>query len=273
MNIAVIGVGTIGKTLAQKLQAHGHQVRIANSRGPESLKDVAREIGATAATVAEAVQGAEVIVLTIPLGKTPTLREVFRAVPPEVIVVETMNYYPQRDGAIAAIEQGMVHSAWVAQTIGHPVIKAFNNIGSFALYAEGQPAGTPGRIALSVSGDDAAAKQTVIELVNQTGFDGYDAGPLADSWRQQPGTPAYCTNLPLEEAQAARARAVRADAPANQDLIGQQYANLGPDFMQVLLTGIYPDGFVDHGVDINRAHFGLSPRAKATQHPTLRTPV
>jgi len=196
MNIAVIGVGTIGKTLAQKLQAHGHQVRIANSRGPESLRDVAQEIGATAATATDAVRGADVIILTIPLGKTPTMRAVFQQVPPAVIVVETMNYYPQRDGEIAAIEQGMVHSAWVEQTLGRPVIKAFNNIGSFALYAEGTPAGTPGRIALSVSGDDAAAKQVVIELVNQTGFDGYDAGPIADSWRQQPGTPAIAPTSP-----------------------------------------------------------------------------
>lgn len=263
MNIAVIGVGTIGKTLAQKLHAHGHQVRIANSRGPESLQDVARETGATATTVAEAVQGAAVIVLTIPLGKTPSLQQVFQQVSPEVVVVETMNYYPQRDGEIAAIEQGMVHSAWVEQTIGHPVIKAFNNIGSYSLYAEGTPAGTPGRIALSVSGDDAAAKQTVIELVNQTGFDGYDAGPIAESWRQQPGTSAYCTNLPLAQAQAARGRAVRADAPANQDLLGQRYADLGPAYMQVLLSGSYPEGFVDHGVDISRAYFGLPPRPRA----------
>ena len=213
MQIAVIGVGTIGKTLAQKLHANGHQVRVANSRGSESLQDFARQTGVTAATAAEAVRGADVIILTSPLGKAPTMRAVFQQVPPGVIVVETMNYYPQRDGEIADLEQGMVHSAWVEQIIGRPVVKAFNNIGSFSLYTE--------------------------------------------------GTPAYCTNLTIAEAQAARARAVRADAPANRDLVGQLYANLGPDYMQVLLSGNYSEGFVDHGVDINRAHFGLPPRPNA----------
>jgi len=260
MNIGIIGVGTIGKTLARKLQAHGHQVRIANSRGPESLQDFAREIGATATTVEAAVQGADVIVLTIPLGKLRAIQEVMRAVPPDVIVVETMNYYPQRDGAIADLEQGMVHSAWVEKTIGHPAIKAFNNIGAYSLFAEGNPAGTPGRIALSVSGDEDAAKQVVIELVNQTGFDGYDAGPLADSWRQHPGTPAYCTDLPLAAAQAARALAGRADAPAHRDAVLREMGNLGQEYMDILLSGQYPAGFIDHGVDINRAHFGLPAR-------------
>ncbi|GAB3752097.1 NADPH-dependent F420 reductase [Spirosoma pomorum] len=262
MNIGIVGAGNIGKTLARKLQRHGHQVRLANSRGPESLRDFAQQTGVTAVTVREAVQRAELIILTIPLGKTPDVQADFRDIPKEVIIVETMNYYPERDGEIAAIEQGLTNSAWVEQVLGHPVIKAFNNIGAYSFFSDGQPAGTPGRIALSVSGDDEAAKQTVIELVNQTGFEGYDAGPITDSWRQQPGNPTYCTDLPLEEAIAARARSVRTDAPANRDIISQKLADLGEEYMQIVVSGNYPTGFVDRGIDVLRHYYGYPSRQK-----------
>lgn len=260
MNIGIVGTGNIGKTLARKLQQYGHQVRVANSRGPETLQDFAQQTGVTAVTVREAVQGSELIILTIPLGKTPNVQADFRDVPKEVIIVETMNYYPARDGEIVAIEQGLTNSGWVEQILGHPVVKAFNNIGAFSFFADGQPAGTPGRIALSVSGDDKAAKQTVIDLVNQTGFDGYDAGLIADSWRQQPGTPAYCTDLPLDDAKAARTRAVRADAPANRDQVGQKLADLGEQYMNIIVSGNYPDGFVDRGIDVSREYYGYPSR-------------
>ncbi|QMW04937.1 NAD(P)-binding domain-containing protein [Spirosoma foliorum] len=262
MNIGIIGAGRMGTTLARKLQAHGHQVRLANSRGPESLQDFVRETGVTAVTVAEAMQGSDVIMLTIPFGQVLTIKDAFRQVPQATIVVETMNYLPARDGVIDAIEQGLPHSAWVAQIISHPVIKAFNTIGSYSLMAEGRPAGTSGRIALSVSGEDAAAKQTIIELVNQTGFDGYDAGPLADSWRQQPGTPAYCTNLTLAEAPSARAGAIREDAQANYDFLIQKVMAQGKEYIHSLVSGNFPDNFVDHSVDIFRAYHGLPPRSR-----------
>jgi predicted dinucleotide-binding enzyme len=262
MNIGIVGAGNIGKTLARKLQQHGHQVRLANSRGPESLRDFAQQTGVTAVTVGEAVQGAELLILTIPLGKTPDVQADFRDVPKEVIIVETMNYYPARDGEIAAIEQGLTNSGWVELELGHSVVKAFNNIGAYSFFADGQPAGTPGRIALSISGDDEAAKQMVIELVNQTGFDGYDAGPIADSWRQQPGTPAYCTDLPLDEAQAARARAVRAEAPANRDNVGQKLADLGEEYTHIIVSGNYPAGFMDRGIDVSREYYGYPSRQR-----------
>ena len=256
MNIGIVGAGNIGKTLARKLQQHGHQVRLANSRGPESLRDFAQQTGVTAVTVGEAVQGAELLILTIPFGKTPDVQAYFRDVPQEVIIVETMNYYPERDGEIADIEQGLTNSGWVELALGHPVIKAFNNIGAYSFLVAGQPAGTPGRIALPVSGDDDAARQTVIELVSQTGFEGFDAGPIADSWRQQPGTPAYCTDLPLAEAKAARARAVREDAPAHRDIVSQKYLDLGEEYMQIIVSGDYPAGFVDRGIDMVREYYG-----------------
>jgi predicted dinucleotide-binding enzyme len=112
------------------------------------------------------------------------------------VVVDTGNYYPRhRDGRIAAIEEGLTESGWVAQQVGRPVVKAFNNIYAQHLLERGQPPGTPGRIALPVAGDDAAAKAVVLRLVDELGFDGVDAGGLHESWRQQPGTPVYGTDL------------------------------------------------------------------------------
>jgi predicted dinucleotide-binding enzyme len=262
MTIGIIGAGRIGTTLARKLQASGYQVRLANSRGPESLQDFAQETGVTAVTVAEAAQGVDVVILTIPFDKVLAIKDVFRQVPQDTIVVETMNYLPTRDGAIADIDQGLPHSVWVAQTIGHPVIKAFNNIGAYGLLAGGEPAGTPDRIALSVSGDDDAAKQIVIELVNQTGFDGYDAGPIADSWRQQPGTPAYCTDLTLAQAQVARAQAVQQDAQVNYNTLIQKVMSQDKEYIHSLISGNFPDNFVDHSVDIFREYFVLPPRPR-----------
>ena len=111
------------------------------------------------------------------------------------VVVDTGNYYPSRDGRIDAIDAGLSDSEWVAQVLGRPVVKAFNNILAASLESRGMPDGTPGRVCLSVAGDEAAAKQVVLRLVGELGFDGIDAGSLAESWRQQPGTPAYCMDL------------------------------------------------------------------------------
>jgi 8-hydroxy-5-deazaflavin:NADPH oxidoreductase len=263
MKIGIIGAGVIGKTLAGKLVNKGHQVRIANSRGPETLQEFSRKNGVEAVTSADAVKDVELIVLTIPLGQTPALKDLFKDVPREVIIVETMNYYPLRDGRIEEIEQGMINSAWVEKVIGRPVIKAFNNIGAYSLFAEGKPVGAPGRIALAVSGDDEAAKKTVIELVNQTGFDGYDAGSIADSWRHQPGTPAYCTDLTLAEAREARGRAIKEEAPVARDFVLNRMFSLDADYIRVAMKGNYPEGFVDKGVDFNREYFGLPARSKS----------
>jgi predicted dinucleotide-binding enzyme len=135
------------------------------------------------------------------------------------VVVDTGNYYPSRDGRIAGIEDGSTESEWVARVLGRPVVKAFNNIQASSLAARGVPAGSPGRVCLSVAGDDPDAKQVVLGLVDALGFDGLDAGRLADSWRQQPGTPAYCRDLDsaalkrsLAEADAARSGDYRATA-------------------------------------------------------------
>jgi predicted dinucleotide-binding enzyme len=167
-------------------------VSVANSRGPETLKDLARETGAKAVTVEEAARGKDVVVVTIPLKAVPNLpRNLFSSASNDLVVIDTGNYYPQRDGRIDAIENGTTESRWVEQQIGRPVIKTFNNIYAAHLQNNGKPKGTAGRIALPVAGDDARAKQIVMKLVDEIGFDAVDAGSIEESWRQQPGSPVY----------------------------------------------------------------------------------
>lgn len=192
MKIGIIGAGNIGGALAHLFVDTGHDVTIANSRGPESLTDLANETGARAGTVEEAVAGSEVVVVTIPQNKVPGLPAgLFADAPEGLIVVDTGNYYPKRDGRIDGIEEGLTESGWVEQQLGRPVIKAFNAIQAKHLRHDGKPAGTPGRIALAVSGDDAIAKASVMELIDGIGFDAVDAGMIAESWRQEPGSPGY----------------------------------------------------------------------------------
>jgi predicted dinucleotide-binding enzyme len=196
MKIGIIGAGHIGGTLTRRLSALGHDVSVANSRGPDSLKDLTAETGARAVLPHEAVEGADLLVVTIPMKNIPNLpRDLFAKATANMVVVDTGNYYPQRDGRIEAIEQGMTESRWTAQQLGRPVVKAFNNIYAQHLFEKGLPRGTPGRIALPVAGDDKTAKAVVIALLDAMGFDGVDAGSLDDSWRQQPGTPVYATDL------------------------------------------------------------------------------
>jgi len=206
MDIGIIGSGNIGSTLARHLTALGHRVAVANSRGPASLQSLAAETGATAATVEEAARARDVVIIAVPEKAVPQLpRDLLAA--SSAVVVDTGNYYPSRDGRIAEIEEGLAESAWVARVLGVPVVKAFNNIVAPSLATRGVPAGTPGRVCLSVAGDDPRAKAAVLNLLDALGFDGIDAGSLADSWRQQPGSPAYCRDLDAEGLSAALAQA------------------------------------------------------------------
>jgi len=196
MKIGIIGAGNIGSALTRRFTAAGHKVFVANSRGPATLRDLAAETGATAVPVKEAARAGKVVVVTIPERSIPQLpRDLFADVPANVVVVDTGNYYPrQRDGRIEPIESGTTESRWVSQQLGRPVVKAFNNIYAKHLQDNGKPAGTPGRIALPVAGDDPKAKAAVLKLIDEIGFDGVDAGTLDESWRQQPGTPVYTTD-------------------------------------------------------------------------------
>ncbi len=196
MRIGIIGAGHIGGTLTRRFTRLGHQVFVANSRGPETLADLAAETGATPVTVQEAARRGEVVVVTIPVRNILKLPPgLFANVPESVIVVDTGNYYPQRDSHIAEIESGTTESTWTSHQLGRPVVKAFNNIYAQHLLEMGRPAGDGGRIALPVAGDDKAAKEVVLKLIDELGFDGVDAGGLDDSWKQQPGTPVYGTDL------------------------------------------------------------------------------
>jgi predicted dinucleotide-binding enzyme len=216
MKIGIIGAGNIGGALARRFTELGHEVYIANSRGPETLREVEAETGATAVSVHEAARDRDVVVVTIPEKNVSQLPEgLFEGMGDDVVVIDTGNYYPrQRDGRIDAIEEGTPESAWVSDQLGRPgVVKAFNNIYAQHLRDRGRPAGAPDRIALPVAGDDQAAKSTVMELVDQLGFDAVDAGGLSESWRQQPGTPVYATDL---DAHGVR-RALAAASPERAD--------------------------------------------------------
>jgi predicted dinucleotide-binding enzyme len=218
MEIGIIGSGNIGGTLARRFTELGHQVKIANSRGPESLKAFAAETGATAAKVEEAARAKDLVIVTIPEAAVPKLPAGILA-GTSAVVVDTGNYYPSRDGRIAEIDGGMVESEWVARILGHPVVKAFNNIFAAHLGSNGVPSGTSGRIALPVAGDDQRSKDLVIRLIDELGFDAVDAGTIADSWRQQPGTPVYASDFDadgvknaLVQAEAGKIEEYRAQA-------------------------------------------------------------
>jgi predicted dinucleotide-binding enzyme len=196
MRIGIIGAGNIEGNLTRRLAALGHEVSVANSRGPETLVPLTQETGAKAVSAAEAVHDKDLVVVTIPEKNIPDLPAgLFDGISADVVVIDTGNYYPQqRDGRMDDIENGMPESRWVERQLGRPVIKAFNNIYARHLLERGQPAGTPARIALPVAGDDPKAKAIMLRLVDELGFDGVDAGGLDESWRQQPGTPVYGTD-------------------------------------------------------------------------------
>ncbi len=193
MKIGIIGAGNIGGNLTRRLTHLGHEVAVANSRGPETLSELVQQTGARVVSTSQAASGADLVIVAIPEKSVPTLPKGFlTGAQLGVVVIDTGNYYPQqRDGRIDAIEDGMTESRWVSQEIGHPVVKVFNGIYAANLLERARPVGASDRMALPVAGDDPAAKKVVMDLVNSLGFDPVDAGSIDDSWRQQPGTPVY----------------------------------------------------------------------------------
>ena len=192
MKIGIVGAGNIGSALAEALQDTDHEVRIANSRGPDTLTDLGERTGAIPVTVDQAAEVADIVVVTVPMIAVPDLPDdLLAGALPDVVVIDTNNYYPGRDGKIAEIEDGKTESRWVSEQLGHDVVKAFNGIYAREIVETAQAAGTPDRRALPVAGDDPEAKQRVVDLVNELGFDTYDAGGIDESWRQQPGSPHY----------------------------------------------------------------------------------
>jgi predicted dinucleotide-binding enzyme len=220
MNIGIIGAGHIGGTLTRLLSAQGHMVRVANSRAPETLAELAAQTGAVAVWAKDAAVDADLVIVSIPQKNVVDLAPgIVQTAKPGAPVIDTNNYYPQqRDGRIEALEQGMPESVWVSEQLGVPVFKAFNGIFWKHLLENGRPRGAAGRIALPVAGDDPKRKRIVFDLIDTLGFDPVDGGALAESWRQQPGTPVYGTDLDseaairaLSEASPERTEAFRAE--------------------------------------------------------------
>lgn len=208
----------MGSILARRLGAAGHEVSIANSRAPETIDPWALETGARAAWAADVPIEADVLIVSVPLHRVPAVAKHVRTAPAQAIIVDTSNYFPVRDGNIAALDEGQVESVWVAEQYGRPIIKAWNTIASE--FIESKAFAVEGtRVALPVSGDDGSARGTVMGLVEETGFDAFDAGPLEDSWRLQPGSPAYSTDLTRTEPQAALQRADRARISRRRDIV------------------------------------------------------
>jgi 8-hydroxy-5-deazaflavin:NADPH oxidoreductase len=201
MNIGIIGSGEMGICLATKFAKQGHTVSIANSRGPKSLKELAIDIGAEAVSTEEALRNKKVIVVAIQSKNVPNLPiDLFKQLPGDVVVIDTMNYYPNlRDGVIPALEEHAIDSLWVQEELGIPVIKVFNSILATSINCLGRAKGEKDRIALAVSGDDSKAKEIVFQLVDDLGFDSFDVGTLAQSWKQQPGSLIYCRDINLDE--------------------------------------------------------------------------
>ena len=192
----------------------GHEVAIANSRGPDTLRRLAAEPGAKAVTAAQAARTGEIVIVTIPERAVTDLpKDLFEGVPADVVVIDTGNYYPSRDGKLAAVAAGQPDSAWVAAQLGRRVVRAFNNIYFKSLLEKGKPKGASRRAALPVAGDPPGARAKVLHLIDELSFEPIDAGTLEDSWRQQPGTPCYTEDLDAPGLKAALAAADRSRVP------------------------------------------------------------
>lgn len=249
MKIGIIGTGAIGSTIAKKLANAGHEVKVNNTDEPQKLAEKAKELGAIPSTIGELVKDVEVIILSVPTTAIPELAKgSFNNLPKNVIIVDTSNYYPFRDGEIEDLKNGKVESVWISEQFGKPVIKAFNNLLAHTLAHAGKDKGQEGRIAMAVSGDDEGSKKVVSGLISDVGFDAVDAGTLSESWRHQPGTPAYCTELNVAELKQALMASKREDAAYLRDLA-----------ITKLMERTSPPSHEDI-VDFNRSLFPKNPK-------------
>ena len=245
MKIGILGTGSIGKTLALKLAGAGHDVKVANSRGPDSIGADVLEHGARAVTAEEAFADVEVAIISIPMNAITRIKHLVDASPEDAVIIDTGNYYPGRDGQIAAIDAGQTESEWVSEQLGRPITKAWNAIGAHSLVVNGKPEGHPERLAIPVAADRKEHRDVAIALVNDTGFDGFDAGTLAESWRQQPAAPAYTTDLTYAEMGPALASAERDRLPKRRDImfaiVMERYGYNPPDveWNKVITRAVY----------------------------------
>src|SRR6201981_3119350 len=205
---------------------------MANSRGPESLKDLATKTGAIPASLEQIVQDVDMLFVVVPQKAIPVLpKGLLNKARQETIVIDVGNYYPWRDGRIDEIESGLTESAWVEKQIGRPVVKVLNSIVYKALAEAGRPTGSRDRVALPISGDNPKAKEIVAQLLDRIGFYSVDAGTIAESWRQQPGSPAYCLNPTKEELQQRLKNVDRSSLVTNREKSSEAfYAVVDADY-------------------------------------------
>lgn len=221
MKIGIIGTGALGGTIAKKLVAAGHEIKATNASQEHELAKIAAGLGVTATNIRDVVRNVDAVFISIPTYAITALpNNIFEEIPDDVIVIDTCNYYPFRDGVMEEFSNGKLESVWVAEQLGRPVVKAFNNLLAYTLEHEGKAKGEKGRIAMAISGNDQGAKEIVSGLINDAGFDAIDAGSLSESWRHQPGMPAYCTELNAVDLRQALADAddIKAHAAYLRDL-------------------------------------------------------
>ena len=219
MKIGIIGVGEIGGTLVRQYSRAGHIVKMTNSSGAGKLKSLALETGASAVNMPDVVRDVDVIVISIPSFAIPEVaKAISKIIPANTIIIDTSNYYPIRDGVIKDLEDGTPESVWVSNQLQRPVIKAYNSIFSRSLVNSGLPQNTASRVALPISGDNKQSKDLVARLVNDSGFDSLDYGSLQDSWRQQPGSPVYCTDLTMSQLKKSIVKARKESLPKKREL-------------------------------------------------------
>jgi predicted dinucleotide-binding enzyme len=228
--IGIIGAGNVGHALATSLVEIGHAVKVTNTKGAESLKEFTAQTGAQAVNLSEVIQGVNVLIIAVPLHRIPDLEQLIKTVSSDVAIIDTSNYIPLLNGTIQEIEDGLALSEWVSQQLKVPVVKAFNNITSYGMANNGKRNGAADRIALPVAGDDAEQKSVIMELVDELGFDAFDAGSLKNSWRQDIGEPAYCTDSSVEDLPGLLAKADVSKARRLRDIMIDILIKLPPTF-------------------------------------------
>lgn len=242
MKIGIIGSGAIGGTLALKLSAAGHEVTLANSRGANTVPTEYLAQGAQAGDTSTLPEDLDVLILSVPPQALPQLAGVVANLAPETILVDTSNYYPGLNGQIEELNAGKTQAVWVTEQLGRPVVKAWNAVLAEVLKDPVRPS------ALPIVGDNAEHKQVVASLVSDTGFTAVDAGPLAEGWRQEPGSPAYSTQLTSTELVKALAEAKQDLIPGRRDLAIQVISNRAQEHPEQLT--------VDYFTAVNRLIFG-----------------
>ena len=224
LKIGILGVGNIGKIIALRTAAAGHDVKVANSGDPKTVAADVLATGARAEWTKEVAKDVDVLILSIPFYKMPALRPLIASLPKETVIIDTSNYYPGkagyyqgRDPVIAELDKEKSETEWMQEQLGHPVAKAWNNILSETLDKTARAKGHPDRLAIAVAADRPHDLEIAKELVELTGFDAYHTGTIKESWRQQPGAPAYCTDMKASELASALAATERSRLPARRD--------------------------------------------------------